>query len=270
MLLLSCERDAGGNLLARTREGLSLRLPEAIHSARDLKPGDTLLARVISSDPVLELELQTASRSHVPSGPRALSEHVAMRLDQAALQQFIPRTPDAAALAASWRMLARSLAAGGRSGSADVFDASTPLVCYWSGVQVRVRAIESDHEDAPSRVPRRYRRLALLVRISSPALGQMELRVHWVEQGVALAVHVENAQAEQALQAATPAIAAAIARADLRLTRCRIVLGLAPAPAAPAAISAAALPPALFRAAAEAAVVILGTADTPGFTPASR
>ncbi|MDY0066822.1 MAG: hypothetical protein RBS02_10595 [Steroidobacteraceae bacterium] len=257
LLQLTCARIAGNEVLARTADGLTLRLAGMIGGARDLRPGDTLLARVVANQPVLELELQPpAPRAPATNEARALSNHMAMRLDQAALQQLTKRLPGATALAASWRALAGE-SAGQTSGALGAAPSGS-LVHHWGGVQVTLRAIESDHDDAPERMPRRYRRLALLVQLSSAALGRIELRAHWVAGGVGLCVYVDNAHAEQVVRSAIPGVAAAIAQASLRLAHFRVVRGDAPAPLEGSVVSAAAAPPALFRAAAEAAVVLLG------------
>jgi hypothetical protein len=121
--------------------------------------------------------------------------------------------------------------------------------------------------------------LALRLDLEVPALGLVVLHVQWLLDGIQLLIAVEQAASAQAVREVMPAIAAAMARAHLRLVRCRLAQGtmalarireVPPTPSG-AQIRAEVLAPGLYRALAEAAMVLMDFAPgRPAFTPASR
>jgi len=209
----------------------------------------------------------------------------ALRLDQRALQQLAWRVPDAARLALSWRAAllqsagARGEAADARPGSgtiAQVADATalalapSPLpargapgapamlpgwinVYAWGGMQalLGVATLEAD-EPAPPR--RRVRVGALRFALEVPGLGRIQAGLHLAEGGIALDLGAQTRALMQHVRERLPALAAAFARAELPLARCRLIdlAGLERAGQANAGLPAGlVLAPTLFRAATE-------------------
>ena len=297
LLLLIFDSLVGNDLLVRTETGLSLRLPGMSHLLRDMQLADRLLARVLATEPQLVLELQTRSPRSGPTqtqppAPAAMSESPAMRLDQAVLRQISWRMPSAAELAASWRAsayerwipastvyepsgeqprlppLLLSRPAGFAEPAApqpSSVDRWLLPVYAWGNVPLMLRLVEADEEDTPALPPRRRRPLALRLELVSAALGRIVLQVQSLSGGILLAIAVEEPASAPAVRDALPAITAAIARAGLRIVRCRLTRGpaaivrLRDEPVAPsrAHVAAEALSPGLFRALAEAAVILL-------------
>jgi len=290
-LRLTFSEAAGDDLLARTEDGQSLRLGGLGRLSRDLAPGDVLMLKVLSTAPRLELELfgNLGARSSVPATPVASAEPAAMRLDQAALRQISWHVPDPAALAQGWRHLvlgvamdeplARAQLAGmqamfspAAAGLADTAINVPPAqverwifpVFAWGGVPAMLRVLPVEEEEGtPPR--RRLRTYALRLELVLPGLGHVVIQVQGGGGGVQLSLGVERREGMPLVRDALPAIATAMAGADLRLLKVALMHGQPPITVPSLAglspgTAAAALAPGLFRAAAEVAVVLLGCA----------
>lgn len=292
-LLLTYDKSSGDDLLVATSSGKLLRLVGLSHLIRDLRPGDTLMARVVASGPVLELELygtvsqQTAS----DAGSSTLSRIPAMRLDQAALRQIAWQVHDAATWAHSWRARAlerwsEPVLTYGRSGETlPVQPASQPispvqrepaathpptLIDRWmipifvpGGATLILRLVEGE-ERTPDRQPRRQRRLALQLELALPALGRIVLQAHELPEGIQLLVMIEQPDTVPVVRDALPTIASAMAKAGIHLAGIRLIQRALAAGAGVLAfrpphghVAADTLSPALFRTLAEAAAVLL-------------
>jgi hypothetical protein len=216
-----------------------------------------------------------------------LTQHKAMQLDQAVLRQIAWQLPDPAALASSWRALAQERWArvpgyaatdpnAALAGTAALYrePAFTPSptaherwllpVYAWAGMQLMLRLVVAI--DRARRKPtRRGLRLALQLGLSPPALGNIVLHVQSSDQDIELLVASEHRASLLAVQQALPSIASSLSRAGLRLRRAQVTQGNAVLSRVNENTSAL-LPPhlavelpsaSLFRAAAEAAIVIL-------------
>lgn len=138
------------------------------------------------------------------------------------------------------------------------------LLHAWNGLPVALRLVEAEAEDAqpsPSQAALPALRLGLVL----PTLGRLVLQMQLAHGGVWLAVAAEAAAALPYVQAALPALTAALGQAGLRLLRWRLERGSGhgsafanpPLQLPPTAVL---LAPALFRAAAEV-VLVLQQAD---------
>ncbi|HSD40219.1 MAG TPA: flagellar hook-length control protein FliK [Rhodocyclaceae bacterium] len=287
----------GDDLLVSAGDGRTLRLTGLANLGQELSEGDVLLVRVLSSMPNLELELfGSLTRQGRPTGqPMPAAEPASMRFDQAALRQVSWRAPDPAVLATSWRALvhgqlrgqlhgqfhAEGLQAGatGLVSGAYLSHASDPgreivsgnframerwafPVYAWGGMPMMLRLVSADQEEEEQRAPReRPRSLALRLDLDLPGLGRVALQVQWITGGIQLSLAVADPAALEPLRDLLPEMTKALARAGLRLLRCRLSQGLPGFDAAPSALpqgAAAAVPPGLFRAAAEVVVALIG------------
>ncbi|KAF7599980.1 MAG: hypothetical protein CGU28_08790 [Candidatus Dactylopiibacterium carminicum] len=284
-LRLAYAETLGEDLLVTTGDGRPMRLIGMGRLGQGLAEGDILLMKVLSVYPELELELQSdivrrpGARAAIPFQ----TEQAAMRVDQAVLRQFAWRAPDGAALALSWRALVQ-----GRWQQA-MFQPSADIAAYqgqapavpmpgleeepfdsgrWTfpiyalgGVPMLLRLVHSDPDGNGRDTPRRsMRSLALRIELTLGQLGRIVLQVQWLAGGIQLSLATERKDALAPLSDALPDITTALARAGLRLMRCSMSHGLpgfetdsalaARLPQGPAA----ALPPSLFRAAAEVVV----------------
>ncbi|HSI56496.1 MAG TPA: hypothetical protein VLA16_02990 [Ideonella sp.] len=123
-LQLSLQQAAGKDLLAVGTDGLALRLPGLAHLADELAVGDTLMMRVVSVAPQLELALIEAlgrTRAGLGGGLPASkwAEPPAMQFDQLAMRRMAgsvgsgpDANPPAIPLAATWRAQVLSLLLG--------------------------------------------------------------------------------------------------------------------------------------------------------------
>ncbi|WP_293858459.1 hypothetical protein [Steroidobacter sp.] len=209
-----------------------------------------------------------------------------MQLDQAALRQIGWQLPDPAALATSWRALARERwtrasysrtdSNAARAGTAALFrePAIMPTtttydrwllpVYAWAGMQLMLRLVVAI--DRTRRKPaRRGLRLALQLALAPPAMGSIVLHVQSSEDDIELLVACEQRPSLLAIQQGLPSIASVLSRAGLRLRRAQVTHGNA-ALTGVNEDSTAMLPPhlsvelpsaSLFRAATEAAILIL-------------
>ena len=287
-LLLTLADAAGDDLLVTMANGTELRLVGLNKLGEGLRPGDTLLMQVLATEPQLELAFREAPNGNANGSPAPpLTQYKAMQLDQAVLKQIAWQLPDPAVLATSWRALAQDHwtrppgyasadQAGARTGTAALFRETmfTPnptvhdrwlLPVYaWAGMQLMLRLVVAI--DRARRKPvRRGLPLALQLGLSPPTMGGIVLHVQSSDDDVELLVACEQRPSLLAVQQALPGIASGLSRAGLRLRRAQVTQGNALLSVVNEN-SSSMLPPhlivelpsaSLFRAAAEAAIVIL-------------
>jgi len=287
-LLLTLADAAGDDLLVTMANGTELRLVGLNKLGEGLRPGDTLLMQVLATEPQLELAFREAPNGNANGSPAPpLTQYKAMQLDQAVLKQIAWQLPDPAVLATSWRALAQDHwtrppgyagadQSGARTGTAALFRETmfTPnptvhdrwlLPVYaWAGMQLMLRLVVAI--DRARRKPvRRGLPLALQLGLSPPTMGGIVLHVQSSDDDVELLVACEQRPSLLAVQQALPGIASALSRAGLRLRRAQVTQGNALLSVVNEN-SSSMLPPhlivelpsaSLFRAAAEAAIVIL-------------
>jgi hypothetical protein len=297
-LLLTCAEPIGPDLLAITSDGLALRLAGLARWQRDLQPGDLLRMRVLANEP-LELALESSplrgamlGADDADLGTHVMTQHTAMRLDQALLRQMSWQMPNAAALALSWRHLAQERWYGGafaqqgtgeRGSAAPAtmlgaapfrelpttlpppnLDRSLISVYAWGGAQLLLGLQESDADGQAQHSDRR-RQFVLRLELAPLALGHIVLQAQWLPGGLQLLIAIEQIEAVPLVRAALTAIRAALNRAGLPLVRLRLTQGLAavttlrdvPTPASHVYFVSQQSSLLLFRTLAEAAVVLL-------------
>jgi hypothetical protein len=295
-LLLTLADATGDDLLVTMANGTELRLVGLNRLSEALRPGDTLLMQVLATEPHLELGFREAPASNVSNGTSTsngssappLTQYKAMQLDQAVLKQIAWQLPDPAALATSWRSLAQdhwtrpagepwALATGAhRASTAALFREpafmANPIsherwllpVYAWAGMQLMLRLVVA-FDRARRKPARRGLPLALQLGLSPPAMGGIVLHVQSSDEDVELLVACEQRPSLLAIQQALPSIASALSRAGLRLRRAQVTQGNAVLSVVNEN-SSSMLPPhldvelpssALFRAAAEAAIITL-------------
>jgi hypothetical protein len=294
-LQLTFSEALGEDLLTAMSDGRPLRLAGLGSLGQKLSEGDVLLVRVLSESPQLELEVfgtlpRTAASVATAAGWQ--SEQAAMRVDQLVMRQIAWQAPDPAALAASWRALVHGrwrsealrpagddpLSGNYQPRTVDPGDADAALpadserwtfpVYAWGGLQLMLRLVQTDEEEeGRPGVLKRMRRPALRVEVRLPGIGRVVMQVRWVAGGVELGLATERADALASLRDLLPQMAATMARADLRLVRCSFSHGLAreheiERPFTPQLGPASAVPPGLFRAAAEVVVLLAGVSPT--------
>jgi hypothetical protein len=306
-LLLTLADATGDDLLVTMANGTELRLVGLNRLAEALRPGDTLMMRVLATEPHLELGFRespdlNSSASNGNSSP-PLTQYKAMQLDQAVLKQIAWQLPDPAALATSWRSLAQehwtrppgeqwALATGAhwtRAGTAALFREPAFManptanerwllpVYAWAGMQLMLRLVVAI--DRARRKPaRRGLPLALQLGLSPPSMGGIVLHIQSSDEDVEMVVACEQRPSLLAIQQALPSIGSALSRAGLRLRRAQVTQGNAVLSVVNEN-STSMLPPhlevelpsaALFRSAAEAAIVILQLRPRSELTQASR
>ena len=222
-------------------------------------------------------------------------------------RQLVWQPPDAAQLAASWRVMVKTYGeqyaalqeqARGQHVPGNLFMAEQqpallregprpPLtvdseawrfaVYGWGGQRLLLRVLASD-EDEEASPPRRRGKVALRVELIITGIGRVVIQMEPAGDGVLLELAADEESALHHLRLALPEIADAVRRAGLRVVRCRLnrqlhaqrVHGNYPMQAAAAALS---LP--LFRAMAEVALLLTQPAaetaaapDTPAPPPA--
>jgi hypothetical protein len=288
-----------------------MRLGGADEALQALRPGDALLMRVIQTEPLLKLEpFGPAWRPAVPSGSVSVDNSVslrgdslggqnAMRLDQAALSRIAWRMADGESLAQIWQTQAQSrwgerpelatqalLPAPGSS-----FELPTPAdseyawrppsrerdslpVYFWDGRPMTLGlAIAGDER---SKTPKRRRPLVLWLEIETDSLGRVVIQVQGAGEAIVLAIAVEQPTAVQVVRDSVPAVAAALARAKIRVARCRLLRGatalwcltVPPARASNVSPESEVLSLRVFRALAEVAIVLVERAA--GVIPTTR
>ena len=203
-------------------------------------------------------------------------------------RQLVWQPPDAAQLAASWRVMVKTYGeqyaalqeqARGQHVPGNLFMAEQqpallregprpPLtvdseawrfaVYGWGGQRLLLRVLASD-EDEDGAPPKRRGKVALRVELLIAGIGRVVIQMEPAGDGVLLELAADEEAALRHLRLALPEIADAVRRAGLRVLRCRLnrqlhaqrVHGNYPMQAAAAALS---LP--LFRAMAEGALLL--------------
>ena len=227
--------------------------------------------------------------------PNADGTGGAMPRDSSAMQvnqlfftrQLVWQPPDAAQLAASWRVMVRTYGeqyaalqeqARGQHVPGSLFmaeqqpallreGARPPLtvdseawrfaVYGWGGQRLLLRVLASDEDEEA--MPRRRGKVALRVELIIIGIGRVVIQMEPSGDGVLLELAADEEAAQRHLRLALPEIADAVRRAGLRVVRCRLnrqlhaqrVHGNYPMQAGAAALS---LP--LFRAMAEVALLL--------------
>ncbi|SDN28914.1 hypothetical protein SAMN05216517_109193 [Janthinobacterium sp. OK676] len=227
--------------------------------------------------------------------PNADGTGGAMPRDSSAMQvnqlfftrQLVWQPPDAAQLAASWRVMVRTYGeqyaalqeqARGQHVPGSLFmaeqqpallreGARPPLtvdseawrfaVYGWGGQRLLLRVLASDEDEEAT--PRRRGKVALRVELIIIGIGRVVIQMEPSGDGVLLELAADEEAAQRHLRLALPEIADAVRRAGLRVVRCRLnrqlhaqrVHGNYPMQAGAAALS---LP--LFRAMAEVALLL--------------
>ncbi|MFT7772951.1 hypothetical protein [Roseateles sp.] len=281
LLRLRVAQTADGGLLGDAQDGLQLGLPAGL-----ARPGDTLLLRVLSREPRLELQLLQREPARDAAPEEAPGDEWgwrALRPDQGRLQRWHlnqdARLP--AQVAVQWRaqLLADQLRApqspvGHALGPESLLAAHAAPVQLtgWLGQMLWLRLLSplngfwpaaAGHDDAAHDGSSAQAEVAeggvcLSLNLSTPE-GWVLVLLQW-RHGLLLHCCVERAEALPWLRARLPAVARALAAVPLRLRHCS--LGLRPPPlpdAGPAqraqGLASAASQP-LFRAAAEIARVL--------------
>lgn len=296
---LTYAETVGDDLLVATSDGRTLRLTGLAAVGQELTDGDVLLVRVLRNSPDLELELfGSVSRQGRPAMTPMSAEQAAMRFDQAALRQISWRSPDPAVLATSWRALVHGQWRGealhetpaGLGAGAYLPFVSDPVremtsggcapverwafpVYAWGGLPMMLRLVGADPDEARATPRLRTRAMALRLDLTLPGMGRVTVQVQWISGGIQLSLAAEDANALEYLRERLPEMATALARCGLQLLRCRLNQGLPgleanTLPALPQG-PAAAVPPGLFRAAAEVIVLLVGSSQV-AISPASR
>ncbi|WP_180977491.1 hypothetical protein [Janthinobacterium sp. ROICE36] len=246
--------------------------------------------------------------------PNADGTGGAMPRDSSAMQvnqlfftrQLVWQPPDAAQLAASWRVMVKTYGeqyaalqeqARGQHVPGNLFmaeqqaallreGARPPLtvdseawrfaVYGWGGQRLLLRVLASDEDEEAT--PRRRGKVALRVELLIAGIGRVVIQMEPAGDGVLLELAADEEAALRHLRLALPEIAGAVRRAGLRVLRCRLnrqlhaqrVHGNYPMQAGAASLS---LP--LFRAMAEVALLLTqpeaeaaANPDAPGAPPA--
>ena len=261
-VLLVYAESVGEDILVTTANGLSLRLAGLGWLASELKAGDTLPVRVVSTQPTLELEFTAPVRNTRPASPAdagmssrdPMSQHAAMRLDQAELRTISWRPPDPAVLGAAWRTLAQER----WSQTSSHIDPWTTPVYAWSGISITLRIVEEEDHPPLPRAPRRRRGIALLLELVHPTLGHISIHVQGSAQGIRLSLVVAEESSVERVRERLPAVGAGLAHANLRLAHVSVACGETPPARLPDTLFVTqALSPSLFRSAAEIVVAVI-------------
>lgn len=286
--------ETAGGLLLSTSDGRSFRLGAAALGGCDPMPGDTLLVRVVSTSPRLEVELLGAVARAVRDDPAALR---AMRPDPLVQHRIRRDAPDPPALAHAWRAailryidgsIASALGSGSaaheagtapatRSAEITVLlstheDVSPTVVAWaypvfaWGGSQFVLGVLASDERmHAPGILAGPCTPVALMLLADVPAFGRVAALIRLVVGGVWLVFHVSCDESRCALRGSLGALAQALALAGMPPVRCEIVtdpprFGDFSRTWRNDGSPTAALPARLFRAAAEVALFLaIGT-----------
>ena len=261
-VLLVYAESAGEDILVTTANGLSLRLAGLGWLGSELKAGDMLPVRVVSTQPTLELEFTPPARDARPPSADAgmssrdpMSQHAAMRLDQAELRTISWRPPDPAVLGAAWRTLAQER---WLQVSSHIDPWTTPVYA-WSGISITLRIVEEDDPPPLPRAPRRRRGIALRLDLVHPTLGHISIQVQGSPQGIRLSLVVADESSVEAVRERLPVVGAALAHANFRLAHVSVACGEPRTARLPPdkLFVTQALSPSLFRSAAEIVVAVI-------------
>ncbi|NMM84897.1 hypothetical protein B2J88_11025 [Rhodococcus sp. SRB_17] len=274
-----------GGLLARSADGLPFQIPTSALAGQAWAPGQLLLVRVVSTSPQLELAVLGPADEGLPAraGLLAGQTPAALLPDQAGMHRLLAPPLDVAALAAQWRAmvlqrLQRAVPAAASSTPASAGTALVPLgaalapsaeastlqptlvfqTLLWLGVGLTFWPAQPRPRGARHGRPTGAMAQNMGLLLLLPGLGEVRIDVSMYGSAVALNLAAQSAESVPLLRSRTALIAASLARAGLRLMQCQV----APAPpgqpmmALPATAQQlcsvhTALPPGLFRAAAE-------------------
>lgn len=272
----------GDDVLVTAGDGRPVRLSGLASLAQGLAEGDILLMKVISAGAELGLELHGAAQ---PGGARGASsfqgEAASMRLDQAAMLQMVSHRLDAAALARRWQTMvlgaSRGLAPPGGvpTGSAPLASDDQTLTTAperllyswpgWGGGPVSLQIVQAEEDVSQGRRLRQKSALGIQVEIELPGgRGRARLQLQWIVGGIQLVMLAEQEASLEYLRDALAMIAAAFSAAGLRLLRCRIsrIPGMGVRQAPPSGVWDP-VGPGLFRAAAEAVIILMALPVSP-------
>jgi len=203
-------------------------------------------------------------------------------------RQLVWQTPDPATMATSWLVMVRTYAeqraawleqASGRNLPASLFMTdhtpnslqdgrpALPLVTEmepwrfavyaWGAEKLVLKVIVKNNEHAPEQ-RRRRARVALRLELVLAGLGRVVLQMEQAGTGVVLEVAASQASALQHMREMLPQLAATVSRLGLTILRCRLMRELPPPGenVYPTRLQAASLPPVVFKAMAELAVLL--------------
>lgn len=300
---LRLTRDAGnGTWSATGQEGQAVRLAASLldHEGllADLSPGDVLMVKVLSTTPRLELarlapattglmrdEATTASFLGTGGPPPA------MRPDQAAISRVSWAAPDADTLAMHWQvsvlaMVRKAIGDPGLDAGRTLPHLALPPlerwlfpVHAWAGLPLALHLQPPPRERAGRNRPEPRRGWGLRLAGLLPGLGQVEVQVQALDDGIELVIVAEDDAVLRLLREASRQLSEAVVRAGERLVRCHWLSQLPAEDAAPDLLPELALrqlqslpPAALFRVSAEVMVTLgsLGAAQGRRINPASR
>jgi hypothetical protein len=273
LLRLLVSESLDGELHARSTDGRQFRFSAASLAAtlggHTLVPGQVLLLKVIGTSPQLELALLGTAGDGPDAQHAAGADPKALQPDQAAMRRLARPVLDTPALAAGWRSMVLVRLQQGSvvpeaglppdAASRNAHPALMFQALAWSGVALNFWLLpaQADAWAAHRRAWGQGTRLRLALIL--PEIGPVLIELEVMGTAVALTLTAAGPLAVPALRSRVSLIAARMVHAGLRLMRCHVVHGSAQAPTAAAAVtepmhlplSEAALPPALFRAAAE-------------------
>lgn len=203
-------------------------------------------------------------------------------------RQLVWQTPDPATMATSWLVMVRTYAeqraawleqANGRNLPASLFMTdhtpnslqdgrpALPLVTEmepwrfavyaWGAEKLVLRVVVKNQDHTPEQ-RRRRARIALRLELVLAGLGRIVLQMEMAGTGVVLEVGATQSSALQHMREMLPQLASTVSRLGLTILRCRLMRELAPPSenVYPSRLQAASLPPVLFKAMAELAVLL--------------
>jgi hypothetical protein len=231
-----------------------------------------------------------ASQSGTASAEAAPRESTAMQANQLFFsRQLVWHAQTTAALAASWRVMVRTygeqraavqeqargqhmpgtlfmaeqnqaaLREGARPPMTMDAEAWRFAVYGWGGQRLTLRVLASDPEQAKPRKRRRGGKVALRLELRLPDGGAVVVQMEPAGDGVLLVLAADESDTRRRLRERLPELAAVVERCGLRIVHCRLTPTLHPVQIHnnySMQAAAAELSPPLFRAMAEAAVLL--------------
>lgn len=180
-------------------------------------------------------------------------DSVAMQDNQVFLsRQLVWQTPDAAVMAASWRVMLKTYGeqraavmdmAGGQHLPSSLFMADDNpavlrdaqkaalqpdteawrfVVYGWGGQKMSLRLLAGEDDEAPPEAKRRRTKVALRMELQLPESGRVMIQMEPLGDAILLDLASAHAGALQLLRALLPELAELVGRAGLRIARCRI------------------------------------------------
>jgi len=202
-------------------------------------------------------------------------------------RQLVWQPPDPAAMATSWLVMVRTYAeqraawleqANGQHLPSSLFmmdhtpnnlqdgRPALPLVTEmepwrfavyaWGAEKLVLKVIVKNNEHSPEQ-RRRRARIALRLELMLPGVGRVMLQMEQAGTGVVLEVGASQTAALQHMREMLPQLASTVSRLGLTILRCRLMRELPPpGENYPTRLQAASLPPVIFKAMAELAVLL--------------